>query len=241
MWETWIWSLGQEDTLEKGNDNLLQYSCLENPMDGGASWATAQRITKSWTWLSMHTLHNIVRVWLWWNPFPQSIITPVSASSPLLLLDRTEVLLPSALLQESSLSPLLPRSPFLLFHFFLRETSSFIKVAALYCSPLFSYHLPSATAQLGIDWTKKARAGIVSSHFLLSPRTPQELIHILLTSLQPPPISSKCQAKTTEQCGAACHESKHVVPNPITTMTFDASDREPNATPLPTLVKSRKL
>ena len=26
----------------EGNDNPLQYSCLENPMDGGAWWATAQ-------------------------------------------------------------------------------------------------------------------------------------------------------------------------------------------------------
>ena len=24
----------------EGNGNPLQYSCLENPMDGGASWAT---------------------------------------------------------------------------------------------------------------------------------------------------------------------------------------------------------
>ena len=30
MRETWIRSLGQE-----GNDNPLQYSCLENPVDGG--------------------------------------------------------------------------------------------------------------------------------------------------------------------------------------------------------------
>ena len=29
-------SLGREDSLEKGNGNPLQYSCLENPMDGGA-------------------------------------------------------------------------------------------------------------------------------------------------------------------------------------------------------------
>ena len=29
-----------------GNDNLLQYSCLENPMDRGAWWATAHGVTK---------------------------------------------------------------------------------------------------------------------------------------------------------------------------------------------------
>ena len=28
--------LGREDPLEKDNGNPLQYSCLENPMDGGA-------------------------------------------------------------------------------------------------------------------------------------------------------------------------------------------------------------
>ena len=30
-----------------GNDNPLQYSCLENPMDREAWWATAQGVTKS--------------------------------------------------------------------------------------------------------------------------------------------------------------------------------------------------
>ena len=35
-----IWSLGQEDPPGEGNGNPLQYSCLENPMDGRAWWAT---------------------------------------------------------------------------------------------------------------------------------------------------------------------------------------------------------
>ena len=39
-------------TPGEGNDNPLQYSCLENPTDGGAWWATAHRVTKSWTRLS---------------------------------------------------------------------------------------------------------------------------------------------------------------------------------------------
>ena len=34
MWETWIRSLGREDSLEK--EMATQYSCLENPMDRGA-------------------------------------------------------------------------------------------------------------------------------------------------------------------------------------------------------------
>ena len=32
-----------------GNGNLLQYSCLENTMDRGASWATIHWATKSLT------------------------------------------------------------------------------------------------------------------------------------------------------------------------------------------------
>jgi len=31
----------------KGNDNPLQHSCLENPMDRGAWWATVHRVAKS--------------------------------------------------------------------------------------------------------------------------------------------------------------------------------------------------
>ena len=36
----------------EGNGTLLQYSCLENPMDGGAWWAAVQGVAKSWTQLS---------------------------------------------------------------------------------------------------------------------------------------------------------------------------------------------
>ena len=31
----------------EGNGNPLQYSCLENPMDGGAWWATVHGVTES--------------------------------------------------------------------------------------------------------------------------------------------------------------------------------------------------
>ena len=33
----------------EGNGNPLQYSCLENPMDGGAWWAIVHGVTKSQT------------------------------------------------------------------------------------------------------------------------------------------------------------------------------------------------
>ena len=35
-----------------GNGKPLQYSCLGNPMDRGAWWATVHGVTKSWTRLS---------------------------------------------------------------------------------------------------------------------------------------------------------------------------------------------
>ena len=40
----------------EGDSIPLQYSCLENPMDRGASWATVHRVAKSWTRLSDITL-----------------------------------------------------------------------------------------------------------------------------------------------------------------------------------------
>ena len=43
----------------EGNGNPLQYSCLENPMDGGAWWATVHRVAKSQTRLNDFTYHKI--------------------------------------------------------------------------------------------------------------------------------------------------------------------------------------
>ena len=43
----------------EGNGNPLQYSCLENPVDRGAWWATVHRVAKSRTQLSDFT-HNAV-------------------------------------------------------------------------------------------------------------------------------------------------------------------------------------
>ena len=42
------------NNLEKeiGNGNPLQNSCLENPIDRGAWWATIRGLTKSWIQLS---------------------------------------------------------------------------------------------------------------------------------------------------------------------------------------------
>ena len=38
---------GSGRSPEEGNGNPLQYSCLENSMDGGAWWATVHRVAKS--------------------------------------------------------------------------------------------------------------------------------------------------------------------------------------------------
>ena len=41
--------------IGEGNGNPLQYSCLQNSMDGGAYWATVHGVTKSWTRLGDFT------------------------------------------------------------------------------------------------------------------------------------------------------------------------------------------
>ena len=38
--------------IGEGNGNPLQYSCLENPRDGGAWWAAVCGVTQSWTRLT---------------------------------------------------------------------------------------------------------------------------------------------------------------------------------------------
>ena len=58
MRETWVWSLGWEDPLEKGKDYSLQCSGLEKSMN-----CTVNRFAKSQTWLSdfhFHFLNTLV-------------------------------------------------------------------------------------------------------------------------------------------------------------------------------------
>ena len=49
MQETQILSLDEEDPPGGSHGNPLQYSCLENPLDRGAWWATVHRVARSWT------------------------------------------------------------------------------------------------------------------------------------------------------------------------------------------------
>ena len=41
-----------------GHSNPLQCSCLENPMDREAWWATVHRVAKSWTQLKQLSTHS---------------------------------------------------------------------------------------------------------------------------------------------------------------------------------------
>ena len=53
--ETRVRPLGWGRSPGEGNGNPLQYSCLENPMDEGAWWATVHGVSKSRTRLSNFT------------------------------------------------------------------------------------------------------------------------------------------------------------------------------------------
>ena len=49
---------GWKTSPEEGNGNPLQYSCLGNPMDRGAWWATVHGVVKSLKLLSPHAQAN---------------------------------------------------------------------------------------------------------------------------------------------------------------------------------------
>ena len=48
-----------------GRDNPLQNSCLENPMDRGAWWATVHSVAKSQTRLKQLRVHTFLSQFLW--------------------------------------------------------------------------------------------------------------------------------------------------------------------------------
>ena len=53
--------------IGEGNGNPLQYSCLENPRDGGACWAATYGVAQSWTRLkrlSSSSRHVFYRIFL---------------------------------------------------------------------------------------------------------------------------------------------------------------------------------
>ena len=65
-----------------GHGIPFQYSCLENPMDRGAWWATVHRVTRSWTWLkqlSTHARRNETRSYVeMWKDLQSTIHSKVT-------------------------------------------------------------------------------------------------------------------------------------------------------------------
>ena len=47
--------INSKTNVGEGSDTPLQYSCLENPMDGGAWKAAVHGVAEGWTWLSDFT------------------------------------------------------------------------------------------------------------------------------------------------------------------------------------------
>ena len=69
MRETWVWSLGWEDPLEKGkatHSSILAWRI---------SWTTVDGVPKSWTWLSDFHFHSRLHIW-----FPMSLIQGVKCT-----------------------------------------------------------------------------------------------------------------------------------------------------------------
>ena len=57
----------------EGNGYPLQYSCLENSMDGGAWWATVHGVAKSWIRLSDFSLFLSCSYWLFLSSFMKDV------------------------------------------------------------------------------------------------------------------------------------------------------------------------
>ena len=58
LWSTKVQKhqfFGAQPSFGESNGNPLQYTCLENPMDGGAWWAAVHGVAKCQTWLSNFT------------------------------------------------------------------------------------------------------------------------------------------------------------------------------------------
>ena len=76
----------------EGNGNPFQYSCLENPMNRGAWWATVHGVTKSRTSPSEHTLTHFIIHWKYTYEWMK--INVMGYQNPLII----QILCPSSLI-----------------------------------------------------------------------------------------------------------------------------------------------
>ena len=60
MQQTWVQTLGREDTLEKEMATHSRILAWRIPVDRGAWWATVHRVAKSWTQLSSFVFSRTV-------------------------------------------------------------------------------------------------------------------------------------------------------------------------------------
>ena len=99
--ETRVPSLGWEDPLGERNGYPLQYSCLENSMDGGAWQATVHRVAKSQTWLSEWAPMHAPEIWI---PAISSPDTPMASSFSACIMLKSRLFLCSCVQYSWTLS-----------------------------------------------------------------------------------------------------------------------------------------
>ena len=86
-----LWGREESDTTERhhflfslscigeGNGNPLQFSCLENPREGGAWWAAVYGVAQSRTWLKQLSSSSS-SVYMWMLLFPFITLSPSTVS-----------------------------------------------------------------------------------------------------------------------------------------------------------------
>ena len=67
MWETWVWSQGWKDPLEKdmATHSSIQYTCLQNPhgqtiLAGYSPWGHTESDTTEWLSTAHRHQHNVI-------------------------------------------------------------------------------------------------------------------------------------------------------------------------------------
>ena len=101
-----------------GHVNPLQYSCLENPMDRGAWWATGHGVTQSGRWLSTHAQQSESAICIHISPLfwiffllrlPQSIQSSLSYTVGSVIYFTHRI---SSVYMSIPISQFIPSSPF---------------------------------------------------------------------------------------------------------------------------------